>query len=170
MKKLKLDLTKIGISFLFIPIFVMAGGGCSNTNPSSQTQSKKNFTKDEVAVLKDHQLSITNFQENFDTGNEFIKPENSDNMYVLIGVKIKNTSNKDLLVNSFGFQLEDETGVKRSQGLYSGFDNPLESVTLTPGAELSGNMGFEAKKDSNSLILHYEGNIGSGGEVTIKLK
>jgi len=181
----KLGLGCGGAIVLFILIAVVAGSGSSNKNTSSsipvqsntsstgstkQTETKKSFTKDEVITLKDHELYITGVQEDFDTGNPYLKPEQDSNMFVVVGVKIKNTGTKDLLFNPYGFKLEDGAGVQRDTTYLTGLENRLESATLSPGAEATGNIGFEAKKDSSRLILHYSGNIFSGGEVTIKLK
>ena len=75
-----------------------------------------------------------------------------------------------MLVNDFGFKLEDETGTQRNTTFLSGVDGELQSVTLSPNGKTSGKLAFEAKKDSSKLILHYSGNFVSGGEITVKLK
>lgn len=161
----------LGLIVIFIIIGVVASGKSPQSSSNkTQTETKKEFTKDETITLKDHELYITEVKENFDSGNPYSKPEKDDNMFVVVGVKIKNTSGKDLLFNSYGFKLEDEAGIKRDMAYFTGLENRLEAATLAPGAETTGNLGFEAKKDSSKLILYYSGNILSGGEVTVKLK
>ena len=62
-----------------------------------------------------------------------------------------------------------ETGTQRNTTIVSGVASPLQSVTLSKGGKTSGNMVFEAKADSKTLKLHYEGGIFGGQEVIVNL-
>ena len=163
-----------GLIVLIIIISAIAGSGSSNKTPNSDN-SKQAATKTEYAVgdainLKDHQIIVNSVDANYKSNNQFEKPQNPDNSFAVIDVSVINTGKKDLLVNGWGFKLEDETGTQRDTTFFSGIDGQLESVTLSPNGKISGKIAFEAKKDSSKLILHYSGGISSGGEVTIKLK
>lgn len=167
-----------GLIVLFIVIAVVAGNGTSTTTPSSngnqnqnkQTEAKKEFAIGETINLKDHQLVVSNLDANYKTGNPYEKPQSPDNSFVIMDVAVTNTGSKDLLVNDWGFKLEDETGTQRNTSWFSGVDGLLQSVTLSPGGKTSGKLAFEAKTGSSKLILHYSGGIASGGEITINLK
>jgi len=163
-----------GLIVLIIIISAIAGSSSSNTVPGSGN-SKQTATKTEYAIgdtinLKDHQVIVNSVDANYKSNNEFEKPQNPENSFAVVDVTVVNTGKKDLLVNDWGFKLEDETGTQRSTTFFSGIDGQLESVTLSPNGKISGKIAFEAKKDSSKLVLHYSGGIASGGEVTIKLK
>ncbi|MCL5407428.1 MAG: DUF4352 domain-containing protein [Patescibacteria group bacterium] len=167
-----------GFIVLIIIIAVISFSGSSTTTPSSngnqnqnkQTEAKKEFALGETINLKDHQLVVSNLDANYQTGNPYEKPQSPDNSFVIVDIAVTNTGNRDLLVNDWGFKLEDETGTQRNTSWFSGVDGLLQSVTLSPNGKTSGKLAFEAKTGSSKLILHYSGNISSGGEITIKLK
>lgn len=161
-----------GLIVLIIIIAVVAGGGGSKTetSKSSKTPVKTEFAIGETVSMKDHQLLVSNLDADYQTGNPYEKPQSPDNVFVVMDVTVTNTGSKDLLVNDWGFKLEDETGTQRSTSWFSGVEGSLQSVTLSPNGKTSGKLAFEAKKDSNKLILHYSGGVLSGGEVTINLK
>lgn len=175
---------KVGIGccgallFFFIIGLIITGKGIKNISstpvPSSgtqnQTETKKEYTIGDTINLKDHQIVVNSVDPNFSSGNMFDKPQSPDNSFVVVDVSVTNSGSKDLLVNDFGFKLEDETGTQRNITIIAGVEGNLQSVTLSPNGKTSGKLAFEAKKDSSKLILHYSGGISSGGEVTIRLK
>jgi len=144
-------------------------GKINGASTPSSSKEKTEYEVGELIKLRDHEIIVEKVIRNFRSSNQFDKPQKSSNCFVVVDVSITNTSDKDLLVNSFGFTLEDDDGAKRSMTLIAGLDNQLESLSLKPGGQTSGYIGFEAKKDSNLLKLHYEGNIWSGGEKVIDL-
>jgi hypothetical protein len=164
----------VGIIVLIIIISVAVSSGSksnsSSGNKSGSGQTKTDFAVGETINLNDHQLIVNSVNPNFSSGNEFDKPQDPANSFVVVNVTLVNTGNNDLLVNDWGFKLEDETGTQRDSAMIAGMDNSLQSVTLSHGGKISGNIGFEAKANSSKLILHYSGNIGNAGGVTIKLK
>lgn len=163
-----------GLIVLIIIIAVIAGSGSSNKT-SSSNNSKQTTTKTEYAIgdtinLRDHQLIVNSVDTNYKSTNQFDTPQKSENVFVAVDVTLINNGKSDLLVNDFGFKLEDETGTQRNSAFIAGIDGQLESVTLSPGGKTSGKLSFEAKKDSSKLILHYDGNGLLGNEITVKLK
>lgn len=160
----------IGCGGLIVLIIIIVVVSCGkSTTKNTTTEIKKEYTIGETINLKDHQLVVNSVDANYQSGNEFEKPQSPDNGFVVIDVSINNIGSKDLLANDWGFKLEDETGTQRNTTFLSGVDGELQSVTLSPNGKTSGKLSFEAKKDSSKLILHYSGNI-SNNEITIKLK
>ena len=164
-----------GLIVLIIIIAVVAGSGSSNksssnsSNPTKQSETKKDYVVGETINLKNHQLVINSVDKNFQSSNMFDKPQSSDNDFVAVDVTITNTGSKDLLVNSFGFKLEDETGTQRMTSLIAGLGDQLQSVTISPNGKTTGKLGFEAKSDSKTLKLHYNPGVLGGSEVTVNL-
>lgn len=165
----------VGLVILVIIIAVVSSSSkkSNNTNGgngSSQTQTKTDYAVGETINLNDHQLIVNSVNPNYQSGNEVDVPQDSANSFVVVNVTLINTGSNDLLVNDFGFKLEDETGTQRDTAIIGSLNNQLQSVTLSPGGKTSGNLAFEAKTNSSKLILHYSGNIGNAGGVTVKLK
>lgn len=138
----------------------------SLSNPSSTPQQYK---VGDTVQLKNHQIKVVSFQQGFKTGNQFDKPQSSDNEFVSVNVEVINSGKDSLDVNGFGFKLEDETGTQRNTTITTGSDE-LQSVTLSAGGKTSGVLYFEAKKSSSTLKLHYSPGLFGGSEVTIALK
>lgn len=177
------------VLFAFIAIGAIVGSDESTTpNESAQkisnsaeqssptvaaeatSDQSSDYKVGDVIKLDNHAISVTDVVPNFTSSNEFDKPQNSDNVFVAVHVVIKNTSDDDLLVNSMGFELEDENGTKRTETIVAGLNDPLETVTLSKGGTIEGNIAFEAKANSSVLKLYYSGGVFGGGEVVINLK
>lgn len=86
-----------------------------------------------------------------------------------VNVTLENNGNDEISANEFGFKLEDETGTQRNTGFVTGVANPLQSVTLSKGGKTTGNIVFEAKANSATLKLHYQGGILGGDEIIVNL-
>ncbi len=143
--------------------------GENQTETNTNTPQKTTYEVGETIDLSNHQMIVNSVNKNFKSGNEFDKPQNTENVFVTVNVTIKNTGNSDLSANMFGFKLEDETGTQRDTAIIVGINNQLEWVTLSPNGTISGNIGFEAKANSKTLKLHYSGGIAGGGEVIVNL-
>ena len=136
-----------------------------NAEPVDKTE----FAAGETIQLKNHTLKVNSVNKNYSSGNQFIKPSDSNNSYVLLDVTFVNTSqNDDLPINSYGFKLEDETGTKRDT-TFGVVDGSLQSVTLAKGGTTSGKILFEAKRNSSVLKLYYTPGIFGGSEITVNL-
>ena len=75
---------------------------------------------------------------------------------VVVSVRIKNTSNRSLLVSPYDFDLYDE-----KEGLYilddSTFDNNQIGTNLAPGKEVQFDLVFDGERgDKRSYIVAYE--------------
>jgi len=161
---------------LIIIISVASGGGkgkdSSNTSGSSSTataDTNKEYKVGDTIQLNNHSLKVNSVNKNYKSGNQFEKPQDSNNSFVVVNVTLANTGNDDLSANQFGFKLEDETGTQRTTTFMSSVGNELQSVTLSKGGTTSGNLVFEAKTGSSTLKLHYQGGIFGGEEITVGL-
>ncbi len=147
-----------------------SSGSVSSATPTPTAQAVKENGIGDTITLRDHQLVVSSVNANFNSGNEFEKPQDPNNSFVVVEVNFTNTSKGNVLINEFGFKLEDETGTQRDPSFISGIQNELQDVTLSPSGKVSGEIAFEAKRDSSKLLLHYAGNGLLGNEVIIKLK
>lgn len=167
----------LGLVVLIIIISVIAGGkgdknsnnsGSTAKNSTQQTNAKKEYGVGDEIQLKNHTLKVNSVDKDYKSGNQFDKPQDSNNSFVVADVTVTNTGDSDLSVNEFGFKLEDDTGTQRDTTIGI-VDGPLQSVTLSKGGKTSGKLIFEAKKGSSTLKLHYSPGMFGGSEVTINL-
>jgi len=140
-------------------------GGSTVQNQPANTEYKVGDT----IQLKNHSILVNSVNKNYKSGNQFDKPQDSNNSFVVVDVTVTNTGNDDLSVNDFGFKLEDETGTQRNTTFGGLADGKLQSVTLSKGGKTSGKIVFEAKTGSATLKLHYQGGIFGGEEVIVNL-
>lgn len=142
----------------------------SNSGSSTQTaDTNKTYKTGDTIQLKNHSLTVNTVNKNYKSGNQFDKPQDSNNSFVVVNVTLNNTGNDDLSANQFGFKLEDETGVQRNTTIVTTVADTLQSVTLSKGGKLTGNLVFEAKTGSSVLKLHYEGGMFGGEEIIVNL-
>jgi hypothetical protein len=146
-----------------------AGTRHAASAPAAKSAGARPFKAGETIILKNHTLLVTDVQRNYQSPERYVHPQHDDHQFVVMHVVLKNVSSSKLPINPVGFQLEDDTGTMRSQSWITGLRDDLEFVTLIPGGQVEGNIGFEAKKDSKSLKLHYSGGISGGGEVVVEL-
>ena len=168
----------IGIIAVIIVVAAIASSGkktgsgstsiTQSTQPASSDQ-KSEYKVGDTVMLKNHQLVVTKVNKNYASGNEFDKPQSSENTFVVVDVTITNTGSDNLSVNPYGFKLEDETGVQRDTTSGGLADGKLDSVTLSPNGKTSGKIVFEAKAGSKVLKLHYSPGLYGGDDVVISL-
>ena len=170
-------LTGILVLIVLIIIISAASGGKSSSSSTTNSSGSSNQTADTNKVyktgdtiqLKNHSLTVNSVNKNYKSGNQFDKPQDSANSFVVVDVTITNTGSDDLLVNDFGFKLEDETGTQRNTTFGGLADGKLQSVTLSKDGKTSGKIVFEAKSGSSVLKLHYQGGVFGGEEVIVNL-
>ncbi len=171
----------VGLVVIIGIVAALGGGGNSSDNTTSSSTASSTSEQKSVSTpaaatvygvgdtiaLAGQELVVTKVDKHYSSGNMFDKPSSSENNYVLVNVSIKNTGSSSLSVNPYSFKLEDETGTQRDSALALS-DSPLNSVTLSGGGNTSGNIVFEAKKDSSTLKLIYSPGLFSK-DVTINL-
>ncbi len=141
----------------------------SSSSSTSSSSSQKEYKVGDKIQLSNHELIVNSVNKNYQTGNEFEKPQDTNNVFVTVNVTITNTGDDNsLAVNEFGFKLEDQTGTQRDFALAI-VQNPLQSVTLSKGGTTTGNLIYEAKANSTTLKLHYSGGMFGGGEIIVNL-
>ena len=141
----------------------------SSGSSSQAVDAAKSYKVGDTVPLKNHTLTVNSVNKSYKSSNQFDKPMDSSNSFVVVNVTLNNTGNDDLSANQFGFKLEDETGVQRTPTISSSVGDLLQSVTLSKGGKISGNLVFEGKTGSSVLKLHYEGGIFGGDEVVVNL-
>ena len=141
--------------------------GSGGTAAASPTPSQ--FVLGQAIQFNNHALTVNSVQKAYDPHNQFEVPTNSADEFVLVSLTVKNTGSSDLDVNTFGMKLEDDSGTQRDSSVVS-VDNGLQSVTLSAGGTVTGNVVFEAKKGSAKLVFHYDPGIAGGSAVSVNLQ
>ena len=153
----------------------------SSTNSSSSSENKtdsnesKTEEKDEYKVgdtieIDGKRITVKNVKRNYSTGNEFLSPK-SGNEFVKVYIKIVNTSEKEISINSWYFKIQDSKGLIKSDSTatYSS-DDHFEYSKLAPGGTTEGAVVFEVPKNDSGLKLIYDcSSLFSNKKITIKL-
>lgn len=142
----------------------------TNNQPSNQEEI---FKIGDQVKRGDSVITVEKVNRNWQSSNQFDKPQNSENVFTVITVSVQNNGNSDLNLSSFwDFKLEDANGVQRNEAIGGIGLNKLTSsaTTLSPGGKISGDLIFEAPKDSTRLILHYKPLISFGKPAKIELQ
>ena len=178
--------------FLILSLFLILSisfTGCSSeknqessdnsNNDSSQVSndSSSNNSDSETAEYKvgdtinfeGEEITITDVQRNYDTGNEYIKPKEGKE-FIKISINLKNVSEKEISVSALEFNLQDSNGAIMSIAAptYS-LDDYFDSVKLISEGAKSGSVVFEAPKDDANLKLIYQPSFLSDKKLTIAL-
>lgn len=134
----------------------------TNSSSESSTQTsepqKTEFNINETVSFDDRELTVTQIQRNFQTGNQFSQPE-AGNEFVVVSVELKNNGSSEMSFNPYDFKLQDSNGVQKSQSFVVSVENQLDSGTLAPGSKVSGNIAFEIPQDDSGLKLIYSGSL-----------
>lgn len=132
----------------------------TNTGTNSDSQTKKaeektEFKVGETATFDDKSITVTDVQRNYDTGNQFAKPE-SGKEFVIVTVNIVNNSNSSLDYNTFEFKMQDSNGVQQSEAFTALSEGKLNSGSLAKGGKITGKLAYEVPKDDAGLKLLYQ--------------
>jgi hypothetical protein len=133
---------------------------------------KETFKIGDQIQLGSSLLTVTNIRKNWISSNQFDKPLNTQDVYVLVSVEIENKGSSDLnLSGMFDFKLEDANGLQKSDSLGGVGLNKLPSGSLSPNGKVSGDILFEINKNAlANLKLKYKPLFSSGKEVVIELQ
>ena len=141
-----------------------------NTKDDSKTEEKDEYKVGDTIELDGRRITVKNVKRNYSTGNEFLSP-NSGNEFVKVYIKIVNTSEKEISINSWYFKIQDSKGLIKSDSTatYSS-DDHFEYSKLAPGGTAEGAVVFEVPKNDSGLKLIYDcSSLFSNKKVTIKL-
>ena len=167
--------------------FVGCGNNSSNSNNSSEpsqsesssktdnssSQSNQSETKEykvgDTISFEGEEITLTNVQRNYNTGNEYSKPA-SGKEFVKVTVTIKNVSNSNISLSPFDFKIQDSNGSQESlAGESYSLDDQLNSAELIPQGTKTGSMIFEVPKDDAGLKLIYKPNAFNDKQIAINL-
>lgn len=142
----------------------------SSSNASSTTETEQTtFKPGDVIEFDGKKVTVAAPERNWDTGNQFMKPE-SGNEFVKVQVTIENNSNTEAPYNSFDWKLQDSKGViKDVASVAYGIDGALNSGDLAPGGKVEGFLVFEVPEGDTGLTLRYSPSFWSDKKVEIKL-
>lgn len=130
----------------------------TNDNNSAQndtSEEKTEFKIGETASFDSKSITVKEVQRNYDTGNQFSRPE-SGKEFVLITVEIANNSSSSMDYNTFEFKLQDSNGVQQSESFTAISDGKLNSGSLAPSGKVTGKLAYEAPQDDSGLKLLYQ--------------
>ena len=150
------------IIILLIAVGNAVGGNKSDTAtnggsvPQSENKEEKTeFKVGETATFDDKSITVTDIQRNYDTGNQFAKPE-SGKEFVIVTVNIVNNSSSSLDYNTFEFKMQDSNGVQQSEAFTALSEGKLNSGSLAKGGKVTGKLAYEVPKDDAGLKLLYQ--------------
>lgn len=140
----------------------------SDTNSTASTNSNKTVVHKvgEVIDVKGKELTVKTVKKNYESGNQFLKPD-TDNQYVKIDLSIKNNTDSSIDVASYEFKILDSNGVYHDANYI--LKDPLTSTKIAKGGNLSGSISFEVPKNDDNLKLIYTPSLWSDDHVEIKL-
>ena len=174
-------LTGFGIFIVLIVIVsALSGGskdetatktdGTASSSDTAREAEKTEFAVGEVATFDDKSIKITSVERNYDTGNQFAKPE-SGKEFVLVSVEFANNSKSTMDYNTYEFKLQDSNGVQQSESFTALSEGKLNSGSLAPGGKVAGKLAYEVPKDDAGLKLLYQSfSFFSNKTVTFNLK
>lgn len=130
-------------------------GSNSNATNTKKAEEKTEFKVGETASFDNKSLTVTEVQRNYDTGNQFARPE-AGKEFVIVTVNITNNSDKTLDYNTFEFKMQDSNGVQQNEAITALSEGKLNSGSLAAGGKVTGKLAYEVPKDDAGLKLLYQ--------------
>lgn len=141
----------------------------NNSSSNSDSSEKDTFAVGDVISYDNKEITVTKVQRNYNTGNEYIKPE-SGKEFIKINIKIENKSNEKISYGTWDWEVQDSDGdIQNVASISYSTDGALNSGDLAPGGKKTGDLYFEVPKDDSGLILHYKSSFWSSRTIKIKL-
>jgi hypothetical protein len=167
-----------------IAFFVLAGVlGAAGPDKSKSGESKGLTTKatetatpapkavysvNDPATIGDQTLTVTGVQRNYNSGNQYVKPD-AGKEYVVVSVTIQNNGSDQVSFTTYDFQVQDSNGVQKTEAFVTGVENQLQSGNLAPRGKVSGNLAYEVPKEDTGLKLIFKPSFWSSKTVTVQL-
>lgn len=164
---------------LAVVVFFIIIGSSGSSSPTKvgdvgDTNSPKQivFKVGDQIQSDDMLLTVTNVTKNWKSSNQFDKPSNPDDVYVVVSVVIENKGSEDLdLSGLWDFKLEDANGVQKGQSIGGIGIKKLPTGSLSPNGKTSGDVLFEADKNAlTTLKLRYKPLFSFADEIVIELQ
>lgn len=148
-------------------------GNASTTSSTPAPAEKKteptSFKVGDVISFDEKKVTVVSMQRNWDSGNQFIKPD-SGNEFIKVQVSIENNSKNEAMYNTFDWKLQDSKGViKDIDGVNYTIEGALNSGELAPGGKVAGFLVFEVASGDAGLTLRYNPSFWSDRKLEIKL-
>ncbi|MFC4760889.1 DUF4190 domain-containing protein [Fructobacillus durionis] len=136
--------------------------GTATSSKSTDKISTRTFKVGETATYKGVEYKINSV--NYNSGNEYVKPDKDGNKYVVVNVTITNKDNDDKIsYNPFDFKLDDNGNQTDMDSYDPDTEDTLKSGDLAKGASVTSNLIGEANS-SDKLKVIYDGNMFSKKE------
>jgi hypothetical protein len=137
----------------------------ATTDTNSTTTSSSTIAKvGQTITLDGVQTTLTSVKTH--AGTDFDKPK-AGNEYVIVHVKMRNTSSTEHSYNAFEFHVKSGTGNITSEEIvsFTNSSDALNSGTLAAGGTVEGDLVFQvAKKDSKAELTWQPSFFGQQGE------
>lgn len=154
------------VIIIIVLIVVASASSSKNDNPSRNKDSgtsstdkkateKTEFKIGETATFDKKSITVTDVQCNYDTGNQFAKPE-SGKEFVVVTVKITNESNSTLDYNTYEFKMQDSNGVQQNESITALAEGKLDSGSLAAGGKVTGKLAYAVPQGDKGLKLLYQ--------------
>ena len=142
------------VAFIAIVFFGPLLLGKPSISKQQPIPPKTSFVKGETAQFEKLRVTATAVQRGWQPNNQFIIPTEG-NEFTLVTLNLKNTDTEPITVSPADFTL-GVNGVVVNHTIKVIPANPLAATEMKPGAEFSGDIVFEIKKDSTRLTLQYQ--------------
>ena len=132
-----------------------ASDDSSKQASTDKTPEKTQFKVDETISFDGKEVTVSNVERNWDSGNQFVTPD-SGSEFVKVQVTIKNTSDDQISYNTFDWKMKNSAGViKDVDSTAFMVDGGLNSGELAAGGEVSGFLVFQVPTGDSGLVLQY---------------
>src|SRR6266487_3958889 len=157
----------VALVILVIVLAAVVSGGhtsstsTTSTSASTSTSGSQNSSGNQVSkvggtiTLNGVQATLVSAKTN--PGGEFDTPK-AGNIYVIVHVKLHNTSDQEQNYNEFDFHVKSGTGNITNQDYLSTENSSdlLNSGTLSPGGTAEGDLVFQVKKGDHKAELTWQ--------------
>lgn len=144
-------------------------GSSSGSSSSEQKTQQTSFKVGDMIAFDEKKVTVVSVQRNWDTGNQFMKPD-AGNEFVKVQVSIENNSKNEAMYNTFDWKLQDSKGViKDVDSVAYGVEGALSSGELAPGGKVAGFLVFEVASGDAGLTLRYNPSFWSDRKIEVKL-
>lgn len=135
--------------------------------PTSTPQKDTTYDINQTAMIKGVEMTVTKVEKS--NGSQYNRPK-SGKEFVIVSVKIKNTSVENLSYNPFYFKMQNSKGQLEDETFSTvNTDTALQSGELIKDGEVEGTIVYEELINDSGLILQYQDSLFNDG-AKIKFK
>lgn len=135
--------------------------------PTPTPQQDITYNINQAAMIKGVEMTVTKVEKS--NGSQYNRPK-SGKEFVIVSVKIKNTSVENLSYNPFYFKMQNSKGQLEDETFSTvNTDTALQSGELIKDGEVEGTIVYEELINDSGLILQYQDSLFNDG-AKIKFK